>query len=129
MCLLMSIDISLVSEKKRFYSLKVYDKQQLSYTWRNSHQEVVKNQGQFKTKLRLKCVQVKACLFLAALHKKWSFQLRILSVNVTKSTDADLVTFNWRNPQWKSLLFMQWGKWIFTLAKFFFPKQSDIPLG
>ena len=129
MCLLMSIDISLVSEKKRFYSLKLYDKQQLSYTWRNSHQEVVKNQEQFKTKLRLKCVQVKTCLFLTALHKKWSFQLRISSVNVTKSTDADLVTFNWRNPQWKSWLFMQRSKWIFTLARLFFPKQSDIPLG
>ena len=42
-----------------------------------------------------------------ALHKKWSFLLRISSVNVTKST----VSFGFghiyrRNPQWKKLHFL-----------------------
>ena len=43
-----------------------------------------------------------------ALHKKWSFPLRISSVNVTKSPVSCRVGRNyWRNPSWKISFFMQ----------------------
>ena len=44
-----------------------------------------------------------------ALHKKWSFPLRIFSVNVTKS--AGICGFGhiyWRNPSWKISFLVQW---------------------
>ena len=43
-----------------------------------------------------------------ALHKKWSFSLRISSVNVTKS--AGKCRFGhiyWGNPSWETLFFVQ----------------------
>ena len=40
---------------------------------------------------------------IPTLHKKWSFPLRISSVNVTKSAG----NFYWRNPWWKTSFFVQ----------------------
>ena len=45
---------------------------------------------------------------LTTLHKKWSFLLRISSVNVTKSAgNCGFGHIYWRNPQWKTSFFMQ----------------------
>ena len=42
------------------------------------------------------------------LHKKWSFPLRISSVNVTKSAaNCGFGHIYWRNPQWKTSFFVQ----------------------
>ena len=39
-------------------------------------------------------------------HKKWSFPLRIFSVNVTKSTgNCGFGHIYWRNPSWKTSFF------------------------
>ena len=44
-----------------------------------------------------------------ALHKKWSFPLRISSVNATKSAVCcGFGRIYWRNPQWKTSFFVQW---------------------
>ena len=44
-----------------------------------------------------------------SLHKKWSFPLRISSVNVTKSAaSCGFGHIYWRNPQCKSSFFVQW---------------------
>ena len=44
-------------------------------------------------------------------HKKWSFPLRISSVNVTKSTgNCELGHIYWRNPSWNTSFFVQWLK-------------------
>ena len=52
-----------------------------------------------------------------ALHKKWSFPLRISSVNVTKSTvSCEFVQIYWRDPQWKTSFLVQW-KIISTCAR------------
>ena len=43
---------------------------------------------------------------------KWSFPLRIFSVNVTKSAvSCEFGHIYWRNPQWKTSFFVLW-KWI-----------------
>ena len=42
--------------------------------------------------------------FLISLHKKWSFSLRISSVNATKSVNGLIY---WRNPYWKTSFFVQ----------------------
>ena len=45
-------------------------------------------------------------IFLLTLHKKWSFWLRVSSVNVTKS--AEICGFGriyWNNPSWKTSFF------------------------
>ena len=43
-----------------------------------------------------------------SLHKKWSFPLRISSVNVTKSTiTCGFGHIYWRNPTWKTSFFVQ----------------------
>ena len=43
------------------------------------------------------------------LHKKWSFPLKISSVNVTKSAVSCKCGHNyWRNPRWKTSFFVQW---------------------
>ena len=43
------------------------------------------------------------------LHKKWSFPLRISSVNVTKSAaNCGFDHIYWRNPKWKTSFFVQW---------------------
>ena len=48
---------------------------------------------------------IKACLFL---HKKWSFPLRISSVNVTKSVgNCGFGHIYWRNPWWETSFFAQ----------------------
>ena len=53
-----------------------------------------------------------------ALHKKWSFPLRISPVNFTKlSVSCGFGHINWRNPQWKTSFFVQCcklGKFIFN---------------
>ena len=44
------------------------------------------------------------------LHKKWSFPLRILSVNVTKSAvSCEFGNSYWRNPKWKTSFVVQWN--------------------
>ena len=43
------------------------------------------------------------------LHKKWSFPLRISSINVTKSAvSCGFGYIYWRNPQWKTSVLVQW---------------------
>ena len=42
-----------------------------------------------------------------SLHKKWSFPLRISSVNVTNSAGIWSHCICWRNPQWKTSFFVQ----------------------
>ena len=43
------------------------------------------------------------------LHKKWSFPLRISSVNVTISAgNCGFCHIYWRNPWWKTSFFVQW---------------------
>ena len=50
------------------------------------------------------------CAALLALHKKWSFPLRISSVNVTKFTgNCGFGHIYWRNPLWKTSFFVQCG--------------------
>ena len=45
-------------------------------------------------------------LVYVTLHKKWSFPLRISSVNVTKSAgNCGFGHINWRNPLWKTSFF------------------------
>ena len=45
---------------------------------------------------------------ILALHKKWSFPLRISSVNVTKSAgNCGFGHIYWRNPYWKTSFFVQ----------------------
>ena len=74
-------------------------------------------QNHIKTILSCKCVDPEIKTFkifgnqevVLALHKKWSFPLRISSVNVTKSAEtADLVTFTklriWSHLLKKSLI-------------------------
>ena len=47
-------------------------------------------------------------LMLPTLHKKWSFPLRIFSVNVTNSKgNCGFGHIYWRNPQWKTSFFVQ----------------------
>ena len=63
----------------------------------------------------------KRLLLHLTLHKKWSFLLRISSVNVTKS--ADFCGFGhiyWRNPQWKTSFFVQCKAW-FSLKEILLP--------
>ena len=44
------------------------------------------------------------------LHKKWSFPLRISSVNVTKSAvSCRLGHICWKNSSWKTSFFVQWA--------------------
>ena len=46
------------------------------------------------------------------LHKKWSFLLRISSVNVTKSAGkCGFGHIYWKNSQWKTSFFVQWSDW------------------
>ena len=44
-----------------------------------------------------------------ALHKKWSFLLKISSVNVDKSEE---ILLYWGNSQWKTLFSVQWWSWF-----------------
>ena len=49
---------------------------------------------------------VDSCFSLYSLHKKWSFPLRIFSVNVTKSAvSCEFGHIYWRNPYWKTSFF------------------------
>ena len=53
-------------------------------------------------------------------HKKWSFKLKISSVNVTKSAvSCGLGLIYWRNPYWKILFFGQWINILKNLSKIF----------
>ena len=53
------------------------------------------------------------------LHRKWSFSLRISSVNVTKSTVfSEFGHIYCRNPSWETSFFMQW---LSELMNFSFP--------
>ena len=48
-----------------------------------------------------------------SLHKKWSFPLRISSVNATKSArNCGFGHIYWRNPYWKTSFFMQCIRWM-----------------
>ena len=47
------------------------------------------------------------------LHKKWSFPLRISSVNVTVAS-CGFSHIYWKNPYWKTSFFVQWN--ILTLG-------------
>ena len=50
-------------------------------------------------------------LGITALHKKWSFPLRISSVNVTKSAgNCGFGQIYWRIPKWKTSFFVQCRK-------------------
>ena len=50
------------------------------------------------------------------LHKKWSFPLKISSVNVTKfAGNCGFGHIYWRNPEWKTSFFVQWS--LFILRK------------
>ena len=52
------------------------------------------------------------------LQKKWSFQLRISSVNVTKSAgNYGFGHINWRNPQWKTFFCAVTLKWKYVSAR------------
>ena len=57
---------------------------------------------------------------------KWSFPLRISSVNVTKfAVSCGFGHIYWRNPRWKTLFFVQWKFYFFNvnfLLPVFFPK-------
>ena len=45
-----------------------------------------------------------------ALHKKWSFPLKVSSVNVTKNiVSGGFGHIYWRNLWWKTSFFVQWG--------------------
>ena len=47
--------------------------------------------------------------FVVALHKKWSFWLRISSVNATESAvSSGFGLVDWRNPYWKTSFFVQY---------------------
>ena len=47
-------------------------------------------------------------LLSPSLHRKWSFQLRTSSVNVTKSAvSCGCGHIYWRNPQWKTSFFVK----------------------
>ena len=50
----------------------------------------------------------------STLHKKWSFTLRIFSVNVTKSwpVSCRFDHIYWRNSSWKTSFFVQWSTWF-----------------
>ena len=58
---------------------------------------------------------------LAALHKKWSFPLRIFPVNVIKSAgNCGLGHIYWRNPWWKTSFFVQcWCSGFYFLYSFY----------
>ena len=50
------------------------------------------------------------------LHKKWSFPLRVSSVNVIKSAvSCEFGHIYWRNPKWKTSFFVQWKTFILVL--------------
>ena len=50
-----------------------------------------------------------SCFVFYTLHKKWSFPLRISSVNVTKyAENSEFGHIHWRNPQWKIPLFVEY---------------------
>ena len=72
---------------------------------------------------------------LTALHKKWSFPFRMSSVNVTKSAvSCGFGNIYWRNPEWKTLFFLQCrklmtGKYVKTYLKTFIISQTLKPLG
>ena len=52
------------------------------------------------------------------LHKKWSFPLRVSSVNVTKSTVSSRFGHIYRrNPQWKTSFCVQWFLNEMTMAE------------
>ena len=54
------------------------------------------------------------------MHKKWSFPLRIFSVNVTKSAVCcGFGHIYWRNPKWKTSFFVQCT--LFTFFDWFHP--------
>ena len=60
-----------------------------------------------------------------SLHKKWSFPLRISSVNVPKSAENCRFVHNyWRNPQWKTSFFVQWIVNGFFSSTNFYKKSS-----
>ena len=56
-------------------------------------------------------------VWTAALHKKWSFPLRIPLVNVTKSAgNCGSSHIYWRNPQWKTSFFVQFWFWYLGIS-------------
>ena len=55
---------------------------------------------------------LKAKIPQKTLYKKWSFPLRISSVNLTKSAgNCRFGHIYWRNPWWKTSFFVQWNTW------------------
>ena len=57
-----------------------------------------------------------------ALHKKWSFPLRISVVNVTKSTgNCGFGHVYWGNPSWKNSFFVQWSQCYTEIWCFIYP--------
>ena len=53
------------------------------------------------------------CASAKTLHKKWSFPWRISSVNVAESAgNCGFGHIYWRNPWWKTSIFVQWDKSI-----------------
>ena len=55
----------------------------------------------------MNCIWVLHQNIVIKLHKKWSFPLRISSVNVTKSSgNCGFGHICWRNPQWKTSFFV-----------------------
>ena len=58
-------------------------------------------------------------LLSIALHKKWSFPLRISSVNKTKSAvSCGFGPIYWRNPYWKTSFFVQCTRHLFITKLF-----------
>ena len=77
--------------------------QELSWKLRFTLREFVKPLWQYEHSLAL-------WKGSSSLHKKWSFPLRISSVNVTKSavSDSGLGHIYWRNPEWETSFFVQY---------------------
>ena len=58
---------------------------------------------------------------LTTLHKKWTFPLRIFSVNVTKSAVCcGFGHIYWRNPDWETSFFSSVFRKVTTLNNFLF---------
>ena len=85
---------------------------------RNKHSKFAQNKTTLDTltayKIKRQLIIIEGDLFwwylcVHSLYKKWSFPLRISSVNVTKSAVSyGFGYIYWRNPEWKTSLFVQW---------------------
>ena len=68
---------------------------------------------------------VSICRNWPALHKKWSFPLRISSVNVAKSAgNYGFGHIYWRNSQWKSLFFVQCRQYYVIFSIYLHLKEA-----